>query len=194
MRRPTVLRADGDRLCAGRRRGGLDGRGAWQGAIRPGGERLADALRRRGARNAAETIGVGPILLGGFAFGPSPRVGPGWEGYPDGRLVLPRYLLTSVDGATWLTINAVLGPAIRQAAVLGAVAGLSALLAGAERARRRSRPTRLQVRGSAPGGRSRGDSGRRRAGEIRAAAIGKGGAGAGGPSAVPAADSTRSQR
>ena len=69
----------------------------------------------------ADTIGVGPILLGGFAFDPAQPAGPSWEGYPDGRLVLPRYLLSNVDDATWLTINVVLAPGDRPATVLAAV-------------------------------------------------------------------------
>jgi isochorismate synthase len=35
---------------------------------------------------------------------------PLWEGYPDGLLVLPRYVLTSANGAAWLTINTVFEP------------------------------------------------------------------------------------
>jgi isochorismate synthase len=53
---------------------------------------------------------TGPVLLGGFSFDPLRPATQLWEGYPDGLLVLPRLLLTSVEGATWLTINVVLGP------------------------------------------------------------------------------------
>jgi isochorismate synthase len=50
-------------------------------------------------------IGTGPILLGGFAFDPArPRTAL-WEGFPDGRMILPRYLVTTNAGESWLTIN-----------------------------------------------------------------------------------------
>jgi isochorismate synthase len=49
--------------------------------------------------------GTGPILLGGFAFDPArPRTAL-WDGFPDGRMILPRYLVTTSAGASWLTIN-----------------------------------------------------------------------------------------
>src|SRR5215211_4989091 len=54
--------------------------------------------------------GTGPLLMGGFSFDPQRPAMPIWEGYPDGLLVLPRYVLTSADGAAWLTINTVFEP------------------------------------------------------------------------------------
>jgi isochorismate synthase len=54
--------------------------------------------------------GTGPLLMGGFSFDPLRPSMPLWEGYPDGLLVLPRYVLTSADGAAWLTINTVFEP------------------------------------------------------------------------------------
>ena len=54
--------------------------------------------------------GSGPLLMGGFSFDPQRPAQPLWQGYPDGLLVLPRYLLTSADGAAWLTINTVFEP------------------------------------------------------------------------------------
>ena len=54
--------------------------------------------------------GSGPLLMGGFSFDPQRPAMPLWEGYPDGLLVLPRYVLTSADGAAWLTINTVFEP------------------------------------------------------------------------------------
>jgi isochorismate synthase len=100
----------------------------------------------------ADTIGVGPILLGGFAFDPAPPAGPGWDGYPDARLVLPRYLLSNIDGATWLTINAVLAPGDRPAAVLAAVAEACPRLLGPNSADRAAgtSPAALQVRDLLP--------------------------------------------
>ena len=55
-------------------------------------------------------IATGPLLLGGFAFDPLRPATELWAGFPDGLLVLPRYMLTAADGASWLTINAVLTP------------------------------------------------------------------------------------
>jgi isochorismate synthase len=55
-------------------------------------------------------LGTGPILMGGFSFDPLRPTTALWEGYPDGLLMLPRYMLTLLDGATWLTINTVLWP------------------------------------------------------------------------------------
>lgn len=56
----------------------------------------------------ADTFGVGPLLTGGFAFDPQRPSTPPWSEFASGgKLVLPRYLLTVVDGAHWLTVNAV---------------------------------------------------------------------------------------
>lgn len=55
-------------------------------------------------------LGTGPILMGGFSFDPLRPATELWSAFPDGLLVLPRYLLTHADGASWLTINAVLTP------------------------------------------------------------------------------------
>jgi menaquinone-specific isochorismate synthase len=55
-------------------------------------------------------MATGPLLMGGFSFDPQRPSTPLWEGYPDGLLVLPRYMLTSIDDRTWLTINAVVWP------------------------------------------------------------------------------------
>src|SRR5258707_2621065 len=51
--------------------------------------------------------GVGPLLLGGFAFDTKNRQSDDslWQGYPDGRMVLPRLLVTMTDGESWLTCN-----------------------------------------------------------------------------------------
>ncbi len=59
---------------------------------------------------AMPPTGVGPVLMGGFAFDPlRPRTGL-WDGFPATRLVLPGYLLTCADGATWLTVNHIAAP------------------------------------------------------------------------------------
>jgi isochorismate synthase len=58
----------------------------------------------------SSVLGTGPLLIGGFSFDPLRPSTSLWTDYPDGLLVLPRYMLTTIDGATWLTINAVVRP------------------------------------------------------------------------------------
>ena len=54
--------------------------------------------------------GTGPAVLGGFSFDPlCPRT-PLWDGFPDGLLLLPRYLLTTAGQTSWLTVNTVVTP------------------------------------------------------------------------------------
>lgn len=53
---------------------------------------------------------TGPLLLGGFAFDPLRPATPLWQGFPAGRLALPRYMLSAIDGNCWLTINTLIGP------------------------------------------------------------------------------------
>jgi isochorismate synthase len=57
---------------------------------------------------------AGPLLMGGFAFA-SPQAqsnestrGTPWEGFPAGRLTLPRLSLATAGGASVLTVNSVL--------------------------------------------------------------------------------------
>lgn len=66
------------------------------------------------------TLGTGPLLLGGFSFDPLRPPTELWAGFPDGLLMLPRLMLTQSDGASWLTINAVLTPEGTPAAALEA--------------------------------------------------------------------------
>lgn len=80
----------------------------------------------------AGVLGTGPVLLGGFAFDPRRPATSRWAGYPDGLLVLPRYLLASSHGMTWLTVNTVLWPDSEPTAgVEAAVHASRTLLAGA---------------------------------------------------------------
>jgi isochorismate synthase len=52
--------------------------------------------------------GSGPVMFGGFAFDPlSPRTET-WMGFPDGLLILPRFLLSYDAGYVTLTINCVM--------------------------------------------------------------------------------------
>lgn len=46
-----------------------------------------------------------PVSLGGFAFDPRRHADPDWAGYPDGLLVIPRFLFLSWAGLSWLTVN-----------------------------------------------------------------------------------------
>jgi isochorismate synthase len=55
-------------------------------------------------------LGVGPVLLGGFAFDAQRPATPLWRGYPHGHLVLPRLLFTRIEGQMWLTTNVFVGP------------------------------------------------------------------------------------
>ena len=58
----------------------------------------------------SDAIGTGLIGMGGFSFDPQRPAGGQWAGFPDGLLILPRFLLTTVDGAAWLTLNALIEP------------------------------------------------------------------------------------
>ncbi len=69
-------------------------------------ELCADAL----IENPFGVIGTGPILMGGFSFDPLRPTTDLWQGYPDGLLILPRFLLTQAGSATLLTLNTVLYP------------------------------------------------------------------------------------
>jgi len=52
--------------------------------------------------------GRGPVFFGGFAFDPNNRRTQLWEGFPDGLLILPRFLLSYSKEHTTLTINVLL--------------------------------------------------------------------------------------
>jgi isochorismate synthase len=89
---------------------------AWTLAL-AGAGRFADAASSWGELCAGALIdnpfavpGTGPLLMGGFSFDPLRPSTPLWEGYPDGLLVLPRFVLASAEGGTWLTINTVFEP------------------------------------------------------------------------------------
>jgi isochorismate synthase len=84
----------------------LAGAGRFADAAAVWRELCADAL----IDDSFAVPGTGPLLMGGFSFDPLRPAMPIWEGYPDGLLVLPRYVLTSADGVAWLTINTVFEP------------------------------------------------------------------------------------
>ncbi len=88
---------------------------AWTLVLTGAGRFTADAAWRELCADALiddpfAMPGTGPLLMGGFSFDPLRPSMPLWEGYPDGLLVLPRYVLTSANGAAWLTINTVFEP------------------------------------------------------------------------------------
>ncbi len=49
--------------------------------------------------------GVGPVLMGGFAFEPDPRQTEQWDGFSSAHMIVPRVLFTSVGGKCWRTIS-----------------------------------------------------------------------------------------
>ncbi|MCH8994589.1 MAG: isochorismate synthase [Chloroflexi bacterium] len=51
-----------------------------------------------------------PVCLGGFAFDPDGRSDDAWRGYPDALITVPRYLVVSEGGSSWLITNALAGP------------------------------------------------------------------------------------
>ena len=53
--------------------------------------------------------GVGPLLLGGASFDPQGPRAAHWAGFPSTMFVLPRAQVTTVNGACWLTMNAIVG-------------------------------------------------------------------------------------
>lgn len=62
-----------------------------------------------GDGDAPDHPGPGPLALGGFAFTPG-SAGGAWEGFGDGRLVLPRVVFGFAAGRHWLTVNAAVAP------------------------------------------------------------------------------------
>ncbi|HEX5829559.1 MAG TPA: isochorismate synthase [Gemmatimonadaceae bacterium] len=54
--------------------------------------------------------GVGPALVGGFAFDPDGPRSELWRGFSSADLVLPRLLLAVTGGERWLTTSVVVGP------------------------------------------------------------------------------------
>lgn len=51
--------------------------------------------------------GVGPLLMGGFAFDPNRVPSALWQGFPAGRFVLPKLLFTRTRDSFWLSRNLV---------------------------------------------------------------------------------------
>ena len=89
---------------------------------------------------SGEAPGVGPLLMGGFAFEPDGPRSDRWRGFPAARLVLPRVQLTVVEDTAWLTINLLVSatgePDVDPAALLA----LRGRIVDAPVARRRATP------------------------------------------------------
>jgi len=54
--------------------------------------------------------GVGPVLMGGFAFDPEGPRAAHWLGFPSALLVLPRMQVTAIGGGCWVTTTILVGP------------------------------------------------------------------------------------
>ena len=55
------------------------------------------------------TPGLGPILMGGFAFGANTPQSGLWEGFSSAHMIVPRLLLTSIGEKCWVTISLLVG-------------------------------------------------------------------------------------
>ena len=53
--------------------------------------------------------GVGPVLMGGFAFEPHGPRAPHWKSFPSALLVLPRLQVTTVGDSCWVTTTVIVG-------------------------------------------------------------------------------------
>jgi salicylate biosynthesis isochorismate synthase/menaquinone-specific isochorismate synthase len=65
------------------------------------------ALLRHALPDAPRDSATGPLLLGGFAFDADWPPSSLWQGFPAGRLVLPRVMLRTCGERSTLTVNAV---------------------------------------------------------------------------------------
>lgn len=72
--------------------------------------RAWNALLRQAPPDAAGDSASGPLLLGGFAFDAACPPSSLWQGFPAGRLVLPRVMLRTRGERSTLTVNAVVEP------------------------------------------------------------------------------------
>ncbi len=59
-------------------------------------------------QNSSQAYGSGPVFFGGFAFDPLHPHTQLWEGFPDGLLVLPLFLLSYSQDSVSLTINRIM--------------------------------------------------------------------------------------
>ncbi|SEI13758.1 isochorismate synthase [Halobacillus karajensis] len=54
--------------------------------------------------------GTGMVALGGFSFDPEKQEKTPWDNFSDSQMTIPAFLLTKVDGQSYLTINAMIFP------------------------------------------------------------------------------------
>ena len=71
--------------------------------------------------------GAGAVWVGGFAFDPEGGASPSWSSLPPASMVLPELSVCRSDGATFVSLNAMVGPGDDAA---GKAAALEARLAG----------------------------------------------------------------
>ncbi|MBL4951873.1 isochorismate synthase [Neobacillus sp. YIM B02564] len=57
--------------------------------------------------NSYSTIGIGPVLFGGFSFDPYKNKTELWAKYPDSLFYLPKYMLTIMNNEAYLTTNVI---------------------------------------------------------------------------------------
>ncbi|MES2159827.1 MAG: isochorismate synthase [Pseudomonadota bacterium] len=55
----------------------------------------------------AGELNAGPMLCGGFSFDPEQARTPGWHGFADASLILPKLQLTKSMDASYLTVNVI---------------------------------------------------------------------------------------
>jgi isochorismate synthase len=68
-----------------------------------------DLIQNFQSNSELQKWGVGPMLMGGFAFDPlqQPKH-PQWQAFGDGTMILPQFQLAQLEGQTFLTCNYVL--------------------------------------------------------------------------------------
>ncbi|MGH8009276.1 MAG: chorismate-binding protein, partial [Candidatus Binatia bacterium] len=82
-----------------------------------------DALRSRSVVDTPPACPLpGPVGLSGFTFDPARRTDRVWESYPDALLLVPRFLVLSCAGTTWLMVNIQVAPGDDTTAVVEGVA------------------------------------------------------------------------
>ncbi|HUQ99638.1 MAG TPA: isochorismate synthase [Gemmatimonadaceae bacterium] len=55
------------------------------------------------------TPGLGPVLMGGFAFDGDTRQSGLWKGFSSAHMIVPRLLFTATGEKSWLTVSAIVG-------------------------------------------------------------------------------------
>lgn len=65
--------------------------------------------------------GTGMVALGGFSFDPDQEEKDPWCAFPESQMTIPAYLLTKVDGGTFLTTNALIFPEDHQQQIVNQI-------------------------------------------------------------------------